>query len=139
MAIGSDHAGYELKSVLGLDLADWGIEVLDCGTVSSKPIDYPEVGNIVAGMVARGEVGLGILICGTGIGMSIVANRHGHVRAALCRSVEDAEMARRHNDANVLALGSRTTTQDVARQCVRVFLSSKFDGGRHARRVNQLG
>ena len=139
VAIGADHAGYELKGVLKRDLADMGVEVLDLGANSSDPVDYPDVGQAVASTVADGKAGLGVLICGTGIGMTIAANRHHRVRAALCRSAEDAEMARRHNDANVLALGARTTTTAAARECLKVFLTSDFGGGRHAKRVAKLG
>ena len=138
VAIGADHAGYELKDVLKRDLTDMGVEVLEFGANSSDPVDYPDVGQAVARTVADGKAGLGVLICRTGIGMTIAANRHHRVRAALCRSAEDAELARRHNDANVLALGGRTTTAAVARQCLKVFLTSDFDGGRHAKRVAKL-
>ena len=139
VAIGADHAGYELKGVLTRDLDEMGVEVLDFGAKSSDPIDYPDVGHAVASAVADGGVGLGVLICGTGLGMTIAANRHPRVRAALCRSTEDAEMARRHNDANVLALGARTTTSATARACLKVFMTADFEGGRHARRVAKLG
>jgi ribose 5-phosphate isomerase B len=139
VAIGADHAGYELKGVLTRDLDEMGVEVLDFGAKSSDPIDYPDAGHAVASAVANGGVGLGVLICGTGLGMTIAANRHPRVRAALCRSAEDAEMARRHNDANVLALGARTTTSATARECLKVFMTADFEGGRHARRVAKLG
>ena len=139
VAIGADHAGYELKDVLKQDLANRHLEVVDFGTDSDAPIDYPDVGQAVAAAVSEGRARFGILICGSGIGMTIAANRHPLVRAALCRSAQDAEMARRHNDANILALGARTTSPGAAQECLEAFLTSDFDGGRHSRRVAKLG
>ncbi len=139
IAIGADHAGFELKTVLMKDLADMGFETSDLGTASTDPVDYPDLGHAVAGAVAAGKAGRGILICGTGIGMSIAANRHPGVRAALCHDGASAEIARRHNDANILALGARATEPETARACLRAFLTTEFEGGRHARRVEKLG
>ncbi len=139
IAIGADHAGLELKTALKKDLADMGFETSDLGTGDTSPVDYPDVGNAVAAAVASGKAARGVLICGTGIGMSIAANRHSGVRAALCHDQTSAEMARRHNDANVLALGARSTETETARACLRAFLATAFEGGRHTRRVEKLG
>ena len=139
IAIGADHAGFELKTALKKDLADMGFETSDLGTGGPSPVDYPDIGNAVAGAVAAGKAARGVLICGSGIGMSIAANRHRGVRAALCHDVASAEIARRHNDANVLALGARSTEPETARACLRAFLTTAFEGGRHTRRVEKLG
>ena len=139
IAIGADHAGFELKTALKRDLADMGFEIIDHGTGDASPVDYPDIGDTVAGAVAAGEVSRGVLICGSGVGMSIAANRHRGVRAALCHDAEAAQAARRHNNANILALGARSTDTQTARACLRAFLATEFEGGRHARRVEKLG
>ncbi len=139
ITIGADHAGFELKTALKKDLADMGFETSDLGTGGTDPVDYPDVGHAVAGAVAAGKAARGVLICGTGIGMSIAANRHPGVRAALCHDEASAEVARRHNDANILALGARATESETARACLRAFLTTAFEGGRHIRRVEKLG
>jgi ribose 5-phosphate isomerase B len=139
IAIAADHAGYELKRVLAETLRRAGREVRDLGTDSADSVDYPDFADRLAGVMARGDATRGVLICGSGIGMSIRANRHAGVRAALCHSVTDARLSRMHNDANVLVLGARTTGVDVARECLDVFLATAFEGGRHARRVDKLG
>ena len=139
IAIGADHAGFELKTALKKDLADMGFEITDLGAGDTSPVDYPDVGNAVAALVAAGTAARGVLICGTGIGMSIAANRHPGVRAALCHDPASAEVARRHNDANILALGARSTDTETAGACLRAFLGTEFEGGRHARRVEKLG
>lgn len=139
IAIGADHAGFELKTALKRDLAEMGFEINDLGTEDASPVDYPDIGNAVASVVAAGKAARGVLICGTGIGMSIAANRHRGVRAALCHDVAAAQAARRHNDANVLALGARSTGTETARACLRAFLTTAFEGGRHVRRVEKLG
>ena len=138
IAIGSDHGGYALKQVIISHLADRGIEFRDFGTFSEESCDYPEYGEAVGRAVASGECELGIAVCGTGIGISIAANKVHGVRAAACSDCYTAEMCRRHNDANVLALGGRVIGPGLALKIVDIFLSTGFDGGRHARRLGKL-
>lgn len=139
IAIASDHAGFELKSVLKQELEKLGFEPLDLGTDGAASVDYPDFGNKLAASLQAGEAKRGVLICGTGIGISIAANRHAHVRAALCHDGLSARLSRLHNDANVLCLGARVTGVDVARDCLAVFLGTEFEGGRHQNRVAKLG
>jgi len=139
IAIASDHAGFEYKDVLKRQLTEWGFEVLDLGTDSTASVDYPDFGRRLAKAVAEGKVRRGVVVCGTGIGISIAANREPAVRAALCHDVTSARLARAHNDANVLALGARTTGIEVARETLRAFLDTAFEGGRHQGRVAKLG
>lgn len=139
IAIASDHAGFEYKDVLKRQLTEWGFDVLDLGTDSTASVDYPDFGRRLAKAVAEGKVRRGVIVCGTGIGISIAANREPAVRAALCHDVTTARLARLHNDANVLALGARTTGIEVARETLRAFLDTEFEGGRHAGRVAKLG
>ena len=139
VAIGADHAGFDLKNSLTAVLKELGYGVLDLGTNGPESVDYPDFADAVAMALTAGDARFGVLVCGSGIGMSIAANRHGGVRAALCHDVETARLAREHNDANVLVLGSRLIDPNVAEECVRVFFATKFDGGeRHARRVAKL-
>ncbi len=139
IAIASDHAGYDLKTTLAQELAEMGYEVLDLGTDGSQSVDYPDFGSSLAEVIRTGEVERGILICGTGIGISMAANRHPGVRAAVCWDETSARLTREHNDANVLALGARLLGVEVAKDCLRTFLSTDFAGGRHAGRVAKLG
>ncbi len=138
IALGADHAGYAMKAVLAADLAKMGYDVLDLGTNSEVSVDYPDFGFAVGRAVTSGRAVRGILVCGTGIGMSIAANRDPAVRCALCTSGLMARLSREHNDANVLAIGSRIIGIEVARECVRQFLSTSYGGGRHADRVAKL-
>ena len=138
MAIASDHAGYALKVALKGELEALGHEVEDLGTHDEASVDYPDYALRVARAIEDGRAERGILICGTGIGMSIAANRWRYVRAAVCHDVSSARLARRHNDANVLCLGARLIGLDVAKDCLRVFLDSVYVGGRHERRVAKL-
>lgn len=138
IVVASDHAGVGLKSRIIEVVEGLGHRVRDLGPADESSVDYPDYGHLVAEAVASGEAGLGILICGTGIGMSMAANRHAGVRAALCQDAFTAEMARRHNDANVLCLGARVIGVGVAEQVVRVFLDSSFEGARHQRRVAKI-
>lgn len=136
IAVASDHGGVELKDILVADLKAAGVPVLDLGTTTTESVDYPDYANALAKTIVEGKAHRGLLLCGTGIGMSMAANRHKGIRAALCRDVTDARLARQHNDANVLCLGGRTTGPEVARDCLRTFLSTEFEGGgRHARRI----
>ncbi|MGH6932520.1 MAG: ribose 5-phosphate isomerase B [Dongiaceae bacterium] len=138
VAIASDHAGFELKDTVRSELSAMGITVLDLGTNSIESVDYPDFADALAGALKDGRAGRGVLICGTGIGISIAANRHHHVRAAMCHDAASARLARAHNDANVLALGARLIGVEVAKDCVRTFFATAFEGGRHARRVAKL-
>ena len=138
IAIGSDHVGYELKEHVRRRLAEAGHEVVDLGTNSAESVDYPTYGVRVAKAVVKGEAERGILVCGTGIGRSRAANRIRGCRAAPCVIEYSAEMARRHNDANVLALGERVLTPELADRIVDVFMSTEFEGGRHGRRAKMI-
>lgn len=139
IAIAADHAGFELKEKLKSELVAQGRNVLDLGTNSSDSVDYPDFGAALGAAIADGRASRGIVVCGSGIGISIAANRNPAVRAALCHDVTSTSLARKHNDANVLALGSRLIGPEVASDCVKVFLDTEFDGGRHAGRVAKLG
>ncbi len=138
IGIAADHAGFELKETLKRLLADWGYGVLDLGTDSAQSVDYPDFGHALADAVGSGKVRRGVAICGTGIGISIAANRNPKVRAALCHDVTSARLTRLHNDANILALGARLIGPETASDCLKVFLDTKFEGGRHQRRVDKL-
>lgn len=138
IVIAADHAGVEHKQILVEMLRNAGHDVDDLGPFDSSSVDYPDFAHRVASAVAAGAARCGILICGTGIGMSMTANSHPGVRAALCHDAFTAEMARRHNDANVLCLGARVTGIGVAEQMVHIFLATEFDGGRHQRRVDLI-
>lgn len=138
VAIASDHAGFEAKEAVKDMLVEMGCEVVDLGTDSADSVDYPDFADLMAGALADGAAERGVLICGTGIGISIAANRHRHVRAARCCDATDARLAREHNDANVLVLGARTSGSETARDCVRMFLGTAFEGGRHQRRVDKM-
>jgi len=137
LIVGSDHAGLELKRELSGVAAELGYEVVDLGTHTSESTDYPDYAHQVANAVSRGE-GLGLLVCGTGLGMSMAANRHPGVRAAVCGDVFSASMTRQHNDANVLCIGARVVGAGLAAEIVKAFLSTSFEGGRHERRVNKI-
>ena len=138
VAIGSDHAGFDYKEIVKKHLEEKGFEVIDKGTYSKESVDYPIFGEAVAQAVASGEADRGIVICGTGIGISISANKVKGIRAALCTNEYMARMARKHNDANVLAFGARVLGIDVALGIVDVFFETEFEGGRHERRVNEI-
>ena len=137
LIVGSDHAGLELKRELSGVAAELDYEVVDIGTHTSDSTDYPDYAHQVASAVARGE-GLGLLVCGTGLGMSMAANRHPGVRAAVCGDVFSASMTRQHNDANVLCIGARVVGGGLAAEILKAFLSATFEGGRHERRVNKI-
>jgi ribose 5-phosphate isomerase B len=139
IAIGSDHGGVELKAVIISHLYEKGIEVMDLGTQSSDSCDYPVYGEKVGETVIAGQADLGIVICGTGLGISMAANKVPGIRCALCTNEFMAEMAKAHNNANVLALGARVLGEGLALRIVDVFLKSAFEGGRHGRRVEAIG
>jgi len=139
IAIACDHGGYELKEVLKSVLDKKGFQSLDLGTNSTESVDYPEFGMALAKAIEDGKASRGILICGSGIGISIAANRNPAVRAAVCHSGLSAKLARQHNDANVLALGARLIGIETALDCLEQFLTTEFEGGRHQQRVDKLG
>ena len=139
IVLASDHAGFGMKQTLVAKLEQAGHSVIDAGCHSPDSVDYPDMADALAAELKSRPGARGILVCGSGIGISIAANRHHHIRCALCHDVTTAQLCRQHNDANVLALGSRTTGISVAEACVDAFLSTGFDGGRHAGRVNKLG
>ena len=138
IAIAADHAGYQEKEQLKPLLTELGIQFEDLGTVSPESVDYPDYARKVADKVARGEADQGLLVCGSGTGMAIAANKVPGVRAAVAWSEETARLARQHNDANVLAIGARTTPPDDIPKIVRAWFATEFEGGRHAARVEKI-
>lgn len=138
VAIGSDHAGYEAKELAKRELEALAFEVVDKGTHGLESVDYPDFGAAVGRAVAQGEAERGVLICGSGIGISMAANKVPGVRAALCWNEETARLAREHNDANVLCFGARLVEPDIAARIVRVFMETEFAGGRHQQRIEKL-
>jgi ribose 5-phosphate isomerase B len=138
IALGCDHGGYKLMQEIRAHLDDLGLEYKDFGTYSEESCDYPVYGRRAAEAVASGECDRGILVCGTGIGISIAANKVKGIRAALCSDCFSAEMTRRHNDANMLAMGARVLGVGLALKIVDTFLETGFDGGRHTRRVDMI-
>ncbi|GAB4572170.1 MAG: ribose 5-phosphate isomerase B [Rhodothalassiaceae bacterium] len=139
IALAADHAGHDLKARIAAHLVERGIPVLDLGTHGTQSVDYPDYGRALAEAVSSGKARFGIAICGSGIGISIAANRNPAIRAALCSEPLSARLARAHNDANVLALGARLIGEVMAFEIVDVFLATAFEGGRHAARVDKLG
>lgn len=138
IAVGADHAGFELKQRLAARLAAAGHAVHDLGTMSEESVDYPDYAAAVAAEVAAGRAERGLLVCGSGVGMAIGANRVRGVRAVAANDLETARLARAHNDANVLALGARLVAPALAEEILDTFLAAPFDGGRHQRRVGKL-
>ena len=136
VAIACDHGGVALKDHILKSFP--GVEWLDLGTNSADSVDYPDYANKLAEAMKSGKAAKGVLICGSGIGISIAANRHAHVRCALVHDVTGARLCRQHNDANVIALGGRVTGVEVAKDCVDVFLSAEFEGGRHQKRIDKM-
>ena len=138
VAIGSDHGGFRLKEEIKTLLTELKVDSHDFGTYTSASVDYPDISRQVAEAVAKGEYERGIIVCGTGIGVSIAANKIKGIRAALCNDVFSAQMSREHNDANILTLGERVIGLGLARMIVEVWLKTEFAGGRHACRVEKL-
>lgn len=138
IAIGCDHAGYELKEKVKAEMLAAGHEMIDVGTDSTDSVDYPKYGHAVGRAVASGEVERGIAICGSGIGISIACNKVPGVRAALCTSTEMAEMCRRHNNANVICMGARMISEELAFAMIDTWMKTEFEGGKHERRINEL-
>ena len=139
IAFGGDHAGVVLKGQLIEVARSFGYRVLDCGTSTDESVDYPDFADKVADSVKSGQASLGVLVCGTGIGMSMAANRHPGIRAALCHTELEARLAREHNDANILCMGGRIVGIDQAKSCLASFLGASFQNGRHTRRVAKMG
>jgi ribose 5-phosphate isomerase B len=138
IAIASDHGGYELKASLIKEIEAKGLTVVDLGTHGPESVDYPEFADAVAQAIRSGKASRGVLLCGSGIGISIAANRHPELRAALVHDGLTARLARQHNDANVLCMGGRLVGPELAKDCLEIFLATAFEGGRHARRVAKL-
>lgn len=138
IGLACDHGGFELKEELKTLLKSIGINPIDMGSFNEESVDYPDFGILVAEKVSRGELERGILICGTGIGMSIVANKFPRVRAALANDLYSARCSREHNDANVLVIGGRIVGGELAREIVKVWMNTPFAGGRHQRRVDKI-
>ena len=138
IALGCDHAAYELKEAIKEKLTAEGHEVLDMGCDSTESVDYPKYGHAVGRAVAAGDAERGIAVCGSGIGISIACNKVPGVRAALCTSVEMAEMCRRHNNANVVCMGARMISQELAFDIIDKWMVTEFEGGKHERRINEL-
>ena len=138
IAVASDHGGFKLKEEVKAHLLERGLEVLDLGTHNEDSVDYPAYGIACGEAVVSGQADVGIVVCGTGIGISIAANKVKGVRCGLCTSVEMATLTKQHNNANVLALGGRTTETGLAMQIVDAWLDTEFEGGRHQRRVDML-
>jgi ribose 5-phosphate isomerase B len=138
VALAADHGGYELKEQLKGELQSLNVPILDLGTNSLQSVDYPDYAEAMAAVIRGGVAAFGVLVCGTGIGISIAANRHPEVRAALVHDAFSARLARQHNDANVIVFGGRTIGIEIAKDCLKVFLATEFEGGRHARRVAKM-
>ena len=138
IVIGCDHGGPELKNEIAKYLCDKGYNVIDCGIVPGESIDYPQMAYQVAQHIVKGSAELGILICGTGIGMSMAANKVKGIRAAACSEVYSAKLTRVHNNANILCMGARVIGSETAKMMVDAFVTAEFEGGRHERRVNMI-
>lgn len=138
IALGCDHAGYDLKKFIKQQLLSLGYEVEDVGAYGPESVDYPDYGMQVARLIDEGEYDRGILICGTGLGMSMVANRFSGVRAALCNDLFSAIMSRRHNDANILVMGGRVIGTELAGQIMKTWMDTPFEGGRHETRLEKF-
>ena len=138
VALGADHGGYELKEAISKHLKDQGLEVHDFGTYSTESVDYPKYGCAVGYAITKGEADLGILICGTGQGISMAANKIPGIRSAVCSETFSARMVREHNNANILAMGARVIGVGLALDIVDIFLKTEFSGGRHANRVDLI-
>ena len=138
ITIACDHAGYQLKSALVKEIESMGLEIIDCGTNSDKSVDYPDLAKLAVKNILKKKSNFAVLICGSGIGMSITANRFQGIRAALCRNVDEVKLARQHNNANILTLPGRQIDVDEAKNCFKIFINTSFDGGRHKKRVKKI-
>lgn len=138
IALAGDHGGYELKMILKTFLLEKDYEVLDLGCDGADSVDYPDFAHALADAIKENKASTGVLVCGSGIGISIAANRHAHIRAALVHDRLTAELSRQHNNANVIVMGGRTIGPDVAKDCLNTFLNTEFEGGRHQRRIDKM-
>ena len=138
VVLASDHAGFKLKEIIKKFLTKKRKKILDLGPKNNNSVDYPDFGHLLAKKMKNHNNSFGILVCGSGIGMSITANRHKNIRAALCYNVQSAKLSRKHNNANVMTVGSRLTKKNVALKCVQTFLKTNFEGGRHLRRIKKI-
>ena len=138
ITIASDHAGYDLKNYLVKEIINMGFKVIDLGTNSNDSVDYPDIAKMAVKNILEKKSDVAVLICGSGIGMSMTANRFKGIRAALCRDVNDAKLARQHNNANILTLPGRQIDVDEAKNCFKIFINTSFDGGRHKKRVEKI-
>jgi len=136
--LSSDHAGYKLKEFIKIHLDKKKINYTDLGPFNSERVDYPDYAHKVAKKVKTDKKHIGILVCGSGMGMNIAANRHKNIRAAQCFNLKSTKLSRLHNDANIITLGSRLLTKKKALNCVSIFLNTKFEGGRHAKRIKKI-
>ena len=136
--LASDHAGFEMKEYIKRFLIKKRKKVLDLGTHNTKSVDYPDLAHLLSKKMKGGNNSFGILVCGSGIGMDMAANKHKNIRAALCYDLKSTKLSRKHNNANVMALGARLTKKNLALRCVEVFTRTNFDGGRHLRRVKKI-
>ena len=138
VVLASDHAGFRLKEEIKKFLIKKRKKVLDLGTKNTNSVDYPDYAHLLSKKMTRDKNQLGILVCGTGTGMSMTANKHKNIRAALCYDTKSTKLSRLHNNANVMTIGSRLIKKNVALKCVNIFLKTKFDGGRHSRRIKKI-
>ncbi|MCF6214811.1 MAG: ribose 5-phosphate isomerase B [Emcibacter sp.] len=138
IVLAADHGGYDLKVILKDFLLNQGFDVLDLGCHDLKSVDYPDYAHALAAAIKENKASRGVLVCGSGIGISIAANRHAHIRAALIHDRLSAELSRQHNDANVIVFGGRLIGTDVAKDCLKAFLKTEFEGGRHQRRIDKM-
>ena len=136
--ISSDHGGFYLKEQIFEYLLKKSFKIIDLGTKDSSSVDYPDFSNVLVDKIKNNSDSMGILLCGTGIGMSIAANRYSHIRAALCADEDMARLSRQHNDANVIVIGGRTTSLNSAKKIIDVFISTKFEKGRHTKRLKKI-
>ena len=136
--LASDHAGFKLKEEIKNFLIKKRREILDLGTNNTDSVDYPDFAHRLSNEMKKNSKQIGILVCGSGIGMDMVANRHKNIRAALCYSIKSTKLSRQHNNANVMTIGARLTTKNVALKCVNAFINTNFKGGRHLRRIKKI-
>lgn len=138
IAFAADHGGFELKNFLINELKKQNYNLIDLGTNSAESVDYPDYADKLAETLKNNEADIGVLVCGSGIGISIAANRHHHIRAALINDAYGAKMSRMHNNANVIVFGGRTTGTEIAKDCLNIFLNTNFEGGRHQKRIDKI-
>jgi len=136
--LASDHAGFKLKELIKNFLIKKRNKVLDLGTKNTEPVDYPDFAHRLSRKIGKKNKQFGVLVCGSGIGMGIAANRHKNIRAAICHNIKSAKLSRQHNNANVIAIGARLTKKNVALKCVSAFIKTDFSGGRHLRRIKKI-